>query len=409
MLRSVCVFLSSFCGATALAGDWVVDATATHSSFTTLNQAMNAASPGDRILVHPGSYPPVQMFKGVHVLGLGTNPAAVKIARCDYHPLQPLVGYDSSLANLTLGSPADEDSIALTGNELALGTLTLDSVVVDGAVFLRGGSTGFYLQMSNCSVVPQPGEGFAGEAMWFGGAGNRLDAHDSRIVGWNCPESTPALGAGVGLRLAAGTSARLTDSTVAGGSGLGAGVAGATALVGGAGSLELLGSTSVHGGSAPLTAAGGAAVDFAGVVRTGLGIDVVGGAGGPNGSAFATSVPTPLPVDPSIAVTPDRDPVSGPFTVNSGETLGFQTASAAGSTVLLIGFGVDCPTPSAPVFLPLSPAPMLLIGGNALIATVPASPILGPLFGIEVFAQAATASPEGVLLSGVVSTRLNLQ
>ncbi|MBK6941745.1 MAG: hypothetical protein IPH13_16335 [Planctomycetes bacterium] len=408
MLRSLLTCLSLFGASQAFATDWVVDATGAGSSFTTLNQAMVAASPGDRILVHPGSYPAFQMFKGVTVLGLGPSPDAVKIARCDYHPLQPLVNYDSALMNLALGSAADEDSIALTGNELALGTLTLDSVVVDGAVFLRGGSTGFYLQMSNCSVVAQPGEGFAGEAMWFGGIGNRLDVHDSRIVGWDCPESTPAVGAGVGLRLAPGTQARLTDSVVAGGSGLGAGVAGATGLVGSTGTLELLGSTSVHGGNASLTANGGAGVDFAGSLRTGASIDVAGGSGASTGPAYASGMPSALPVDPSITVVPDRDIASGPFAVASGETLGFSTATAAGSTVLLIGFGVDCPPPSAAVFLPLSPAPMLLVGGNALFATVPASTV-GPLFGIEVFAQAATASPEGVLLSGVVSTRMNLQ
>lgn len=408
MLRSLFVLVSVLGASQAFATDWVVDATGAGSSFTTLNQAMVAASPGDRILVLPGDYPAFQMFKGVAILGLGPSPDAVKIARCDYHPLQPLVGYDSSLANVTLGGSADEDSIALTGNELAPGTLTLDTVVVDGAVFLRGGSTGFYLQMSNCSVVARPGEGFAGESMWFGGIGNRLDVHDSRIVGWDCPESTPAIGAGVGLRLAPGTQARLTDSVVAGGSGLGAGVDGATALVGSSGSLQLLGATSVQGGHASLTSAGGAGVDFGGTLRSGIAIDVTGGSGGTTGPAFAASVPSLLPVDPTIVVTPDRDPTSGPFAVASGETIGFSTATAAGSTVLLIGFGVDCPPPGASVFLPLSPAPMLLVGGNALFATVPASTV-GPLFGIEVFAQAATASPEGVLLSGVVSTRMNLQ
>lgn len=408
MLRSLLTCVSLLGASQAFATDWVVDATGASSSFTTLNQAMVAASPGDRILVHPGSYPAFQMFKGVTVLGLGATPNDVKIARCDYHPLQPLVNYDSALMNLALGSPAEEDAIALTGNELAIGSLTLDTVVVDGAVFLRGGSTGFYLQMSNCSVVAQAGEGFAGGAMWYGGPGNRLDVHDSRIVGWDCPESTPTLGSGVGLRLAAGTQARLTNAVVVGGSGFGAGVAGATGLVGSTGTLELLGSTSVHGGNASLTAQGGAGVDFAGSLRTGAAIDVVGGAGGSTGPAYANGLPSALPVDPSITVLPDRDVASGPFAVASGETLGFSTATAPGSTLLLIGFGVDGLAPSASVFLPLAPSNLLLIGGNALFATVPASPI-GPLVGIEVFAQAATASPEGVLLSGVVSTRLNLQ
>lgn len=408
MLRSLLTCVSLLGASQAFATDWVVDATGAGSSFTTLNQAMVAASPGDRILVHPGSYPAFQMFKGVTVVGLGPTPNDVKIARCDYHPLQPLVNYDSALMNLALGSPAEEDAIALTGNELAIGTLTLDTVVVDGAVFLRGGSTGFYLQMSNCSVVAQPGEGFSGEAMWYGGPGNRLDVHDSSIVGWNCPESTPALGAGVGLRLAAGTTARLTDAAVVGGSGVAGNVAGATALVGSNGALWLLGSTTVSGGNGSTIAAGGAGVAYSGALRSGAATVVVGGSGGSTGPAFANVGPVPLPVDPSIAVTPDRDAVAGPFAVASGESIGFATNTAPGSTLLLIGFGVDCPSPSAATFLPLAPAGMILVGGNALFASVPPSPV-GPLFGIEVFAQAATASPEGVLLSGVVSTRLNLQ
>src|SRR5262245_232238 len=59
---------------TALATDWIVGPPGSGAQFTTIQAAVNAAQPGDRVLVMPGSYAgTVVIAQGIEVLGSGSG------------------------------------------------------------------------------------------------------------------------------------------------------------------------------------------------------------------------------------------------------------------------------------------------------------------------------------------------
>src|SRR5688572_17272543 len=164
----------------AVAHDHLVDASGVQSPLVDLTQAMALAVPGDRIFVLPGSYPAFHFSRGVEVVGLGSDPSQVTIARVDFHPTAPATGFDAGLSNLTVCGAASQDSTSISGNELAEGTLTLQGVVTCGGVYLRGGGR-FYLLVADSRVEPLAGAGFQGAAFDFGGG--IADFVDTRIAG----------------------------------------------------------------------------------------------------------------------------------------------------------------------------------------------------------------------------------
>src|SRR5262245_45870285 len=112
----------------AHAADWIVDATGAQSSFTTIDPAMVQSTPGDRILVLPGSYPAVHFSRGVEVIGMGDEPGDVVVARVDFHVNIPNDDFDAVLSNLRVCGSGAADSISISGNELSAGTFLIDSV-----------------------------------------------------------------------------------------------------------------------------------------------------------------------------------------------------------------------------------------------------------------------------------------
>lgn len=389
--------------AAAPAADLVVAENGAGGAFPTIGHAMAVAAPGDRILVHPGSYPSFQFAVAVDLVGLGTAPGQVRIDSIDYHVSIPTVGYDTLLSNVTVGGFGGAGSIAISGNELPPGTLHLDAVVVEGAIFLRGGATGFHLLVSNSYVAPAPGQGFSGEAVYCGGPNNLVEIRDSTILG--------AAGSGgaaplAGIRLFAGTAARIVDTTVSGGDALLA-TPGASAIVQGGppGTVELrLDGGSVISGGDGLGGPGGAGVDVTGTIQVGQAL-VAGGAGFPAGNAYAGATPTPLPLPLHLDVVPALHDAITPY-LASGSSLTLQMQTPAQASAIVLGFDLDVPPPG--LFLPFDFAGSVWIPGNQVNLTIPAVPGV-PYAGLEVYAQGLTLHGGEILLSETAAVRIDLQ
>ncbi len=347
---SVCVLATP-----SWATDWTVDASGVASDLVTIDQAMAVAMPGDRILVLPGTYPPFHFSVGVDVVGLGNDPAEVNVARVDFHPTRPIVDFEAGLSNMTVCSDGPSDGISIGGNELALGTFTVEGVDICGGIFLHGAGE-LYVMMVDTALRPGPGDGFLGAAFDFGGG--TLDIVDSRIVAANASE---ALGkqAGVGLRIAGGSIVRISGSEVLGGQGDGTPALrnGGDGIVHGYPmatpvNLRLSGSSLVGGGAAAPGGTGGAGVSVTGTIQTGT-VTVLGGAGSPPGGAYEGSGPTALGFDPYLKLDPAKAFAEGDVFVRPGEPSFLESDGSLPDSIL--GFGYTLESPSGGSLSPLTP------------------------------------------------------
>jgi hypothetical protein len=357
--RTSLLLLASLSATPAWAHDWTVDASGSASNLVTINQAMALAAPGDRILVRPGTYPAFQFSRGVEVLGLGTSPGQVVVARVDFHITIPTTGYDAGLSNLTIRSANPSDSTSLAGNELAAGTFVVDGVSIEGAVYLHGAGQ-LYVLMNNSHVAASPGDGFMGAALDFGGG--TLDLVNSWIQASAACEPIGAL-AGSGLRIQGGSKVRVSGSDVSGGAGV-ASLASSVYLNGGDAilksfgtalvDLRLAGHSVIHGGSAAKVGAGGAGgagVRLAGNIAVGI-ATVTGGDGAMVGDAYAISAPTMLAYDPLLTLDPEQTFASGDSFVRPGALLRIQADRTLPKPIL--GFGINLDPPATSSLSPLS-------------------------------------------------------
>jgi hypothetical protein len=390
--------------------DRMVDATGAGGSHTTIASAMNASSPGDRILVAPGVYPAFDFIKGVSVIGLGADPSAVVIHKIYFHPNVPNQNYRAQLSNVKLDSPDPLDTLVLHGNELALGTFVVDSVIVDGGIFLRGGMAGFYLMISNSRIQPAPGHGFTGEACYLGGPGNSVDLTNTKVVGWNADPSQLAT-AGVGVRLNGGTQARFTNSRIWGGDGVAATGyrAGATAVasgVVGAVNLTIDGNSQILGGDGVGAAGGHGVAIQSGSILQGPAI-VQGGTGTPTGAPYSPTQPVVLATPRVVSIEPSLAFAEGPITAEPGQTLGFTVSPGAGDPWLGISFALE--VPGSGLFIPLVAEGAMIIPGNSFSVQVPTIPGYTAA-GLMVFVQGAVIDGSGgITLTNAASIRVALE
>jgi hypothetical protein len=385
----LCIVL---CAAPLAADELIVATSGAAGTYPNVAAAMEAAALGDRILVEPGAYPSFHYVKGVPVIGTGASASDVLIARCDFHPNIPNHDFDALLANLTLGSGAQQDAIALSGNELASGVLVMERVIVNGGVFLSGGPGNFQLVMSNSRVEAGPGQGFAGAAAYFGGQGNFVDIRASLIRAW---DASSALGttAGIGMRVRPGTLVRIANSAIHAGHGSDAGSAfanGASGIAmgfgGGTASVQLAGGALVQGGAGGIGGAGGHGVDLLGTVKL-AGATVNGGAGSPAGQPFSSSaVPVQLPLAIALELLPDQRYAQAPA-LQSGATLAIELLSPPQQSFLALSTGLNAP--AAGLASPLQLASTWIVAGGAFTATVPASPSGAPIPSFMLYAQGA--------------------
>lgn len=329
----------------ASATDWIVDAAGGQGTLATIAQAMAVCSTGDRILVMPGSYPAFHFSRAVDVVGLGASPSDVVIHRVDYHPTVPTLGFDTGLTNLTVCG----DSISISGNELAPGTLVLDGVRACSGVYLHGAGQ-FYLLVQNADVEAGPGDGFLGAAFDFGGG--TADIVNSSIRGANA-SAVVGTTAGVGLRVwsTSTSNVRISNSLVSGGSGMRAtgfldGADAIDHLAGGVSTLRLSGGAQILGGAADVGGRGGNGVDISGEITTGE-VVVIGGAGGTPGSPYATSQPTPLGFDPLLRLSPAGQGGTLPVFQHPGDFILAGCDPSISSAVLASSTAIDPPSTPA--------------------------------------------------------------
>jgi hypothetical protein len=394
------------------ATDVIVDAAGAPGTYPTLDLAMQAAVPGDRILVQPGTYPAFDWSKSVRILGLGAQPSDVKIARVDFQPKYPAQSYDMLLSNVSLESSDPIDAIKFTGNELPPGVLVLDGVEIHGAVYLGTGPQGMYVLLNNCSVQPEPGQGFLSTAVYLGGTGNYstyfAEIVDSRIQGH---AATAQFAAGHALRLSAGVRLRISGSTLTGGSSVEAGQlqqhgadAIRTGFVAGAAQVELDGGSVIVGGSSA-TGNGGAGVALNGNLVL-ADATVLGGTGMTPGAAFSMTTPQTQGYSLRLTTAPSQANAAAPTMLHGGSPVALHTQPIglpAG-----IAFATMFDQPGA-YFSPLLSTQFTVIGGNDFAFTLPVDPSLHST-GLYLLAQGYYLNVEtmGVLFTNSRALRGDL-
>lgn len=397
--------LTAVLGAGARGTDWIVDSSGA-GDFKTIGAAIVVANPGDRLLVQPGHYPAFQFSVGVDVIGVGAAPADVRIDRVDYHVSIPAQHYDTLLSNVQLGSDHPADAIALSGNELGPGSLHLDGVVIDGAVFLGAGE-GFTLLVTNSAISNQPGEWFAGETMYLGGAGSFVEIRNSSV---QAAAATVTRAPAAGVRLSAGTTARIVNTQITGGNGNeGSHPDGAPAvtrgLFPGAVELRIDGNSWITGGSGPI-GEGGHGVDLDGLIEVGA-ASVQGGSGNPPGLDFAAAQPVPTPVDLHLDLQPVLANAQVPVYLSAGDTIRVHMTTPVERTFLVVSLELN--PPAAALYLPLRLTfPTIWVAGNSFQAVIPPARFQ-QIEGLEVYFQGLTR-PAGqpLLVSDVASVRVDL-
>jgi hypothetical protein len=417
------LLVSAMFASQAKAIDVIVDASG-GGDFTTIGAAMLVVAPGDRILVEPGTYPAFHFSRGVAVIGRGATPSAVRIARVDYHVTMPTVGFETLLSNATIGSPDPADAIAISGNEIGPGALTLDGLVVDGSMFLRGGSSGFHLLVNNCRVTPNGDENFSGAAATLGGANNVVEIRNSWIRG-SAAGDVGSVPPGVGLQLIGGTEARIVRSEIAGGDGyplagpLEPGAAAIRSAFGsGALRIRLDGGSVVAGGDSGGASAGGAGIALSTAAHAlALGDAVVtGGAGSTTGPAYVNVVPTSIAADRVLELQPIVKHAESSGILGSGDTITLESEFDPATTVIVIGLDMAQSQPSsggpatAGSFLALDPAKWLaVVPASDLSLPIPGSPGV-TVEGVVVRFQAYSFVPgAGIVLSNTECVRIDLQ
>lgn len=390
--------------------DLVVDSTGAGGAFTEIGHAMLAADPGDRILVMPGSYPTFQFSRGVHVIGMGAIPEDVTIQRIAYHVSIPSTDYETVLSNVRVRGNSFLDVFAISGNELAPGTLTIDGCVLEGGVYLRGGQAGFYLHVNNSRIVPPAGYGFSGEAARLGGPGNYVELRNTKVIGWDADPIAFAP-AGDAVRFDGGTRARITGSQLLAGSGTATGLyaPGGTAIStisSGVVEVGIEGGSMLRGGDAFGSAPGGHGTNVAGTIHVGS-ATVLGGGGSPSGlphAGSATVVGTgtlALDTDPAWSFAEEG------IALAPGQTFEVNVPSGAGVPLLGVAFRVLLPGGPEFVSLPLEAATVFQTEG--LTATVPTLPGTA-LSGLMVYFQGARVdvTTSDVVISDTVAYRIDL-
>jgi hypothetical protein len=397
----------------ASAADLVVDAAGLAGPYTDITQAMLSSAPGDRILVMPGHYPAFQFSRGVHVIGLGDAPGDVHIDQVAYHISVPITGYDTLLSNVEIG-PTNEVSfgyLAMSGNEAPPGVLVIDSVKLNGGLFLGGGNTGFLIVLSNTSIDADTGEGFANAAAYLGGPGNYVEIRNTRINGWDA-DAGAGIPAGSALLLRSGTEARIFQSVLEAGDGAAGGTpalaAGADAIVqgGGAGAvtLRLDGATLISGG-AGATAAGGDGVQLASSGKLEVGdADVTGGAGTPAGAPSVGVLPAPTAADLRLHTTPALVNAEGESYAVSGDTVSWTLPTSTPQAAIALSFEVELPES---VFVPLPSPQLLVLLTTDLSFQIPFVAGTAPV-GLMVYAQGFIKDGGPVLVTNMSALRVDL-
>lgn len=95
------------------------------------------------------------------------------------------MGYRVRLSRMLVVEPPNDSGLALSGNELGSGQLDLDSLNIDGGVFLGVGEKGgFEVTIANCEIRAESvSGGFRGATVTISGRGARVELSRTEIRG----------------------------------------------------------------------------------------------------------------------------------------------------------------------------------------------------------------------------------
>lgn len=387
---------------TGLADDLIVDKNGGPGTFKTIQAAMTAAQNGDRILVMPGTYPGFEHTKSVSVYGMGASPDDVTVAGIAFHPIYPHTGYRVRLSRMTVVGEEGFGSAALSGNELGWGVLELESMIIDGGVFLGVfDPSGFYLSVSNSEVrTDDPSQGFEGSAVTVRGPGVQVDVSRSMIRGSDGTLSPFAFPL-AGLTIDKGAALRISQSEIVGGGGAFI-QDGAPGLVVRDGRVEgITGGASLRGGDADLGYTGGAAIQSDSPVPVGD-ATLAGGDGFPNGATVSGDGTVQSMETPSVQLTLAIDGGDlGPASVRPGSVMDWTMIRDGGTAVALASsFQV---TAKDNIFqgIHLDPTANLVLGHGDHVEV----PALPGILGLFMTTQALVLdAPAGVVHSSAPTT-----
>lgn len=327
------------------AADLIVDSAGGPGTFPTIQAAMLAAQPGDRILVQPGVYPSFSVTKSISIYGMGSAVDAVVVGGIHLGLGFPNQNYHVSISRLRVDAGAAAP-LAVSGQELGVGKIEFESVQIAGGFRLLAGEAGFVLSLANCTVTGDIGQGFDGATCNVAApAPSYFSITRCRFQGarGDLFAAQPPL---AGLLLDRGVTAQIAQCDIRGGRG-GLAQTGAAGLYVRQAQVRSLGTaTTVRGGDGGTAAAGGPGVLTTSTIFRGS-ATLNGGLGTTDGPAVA-GTGTVLPasnISPELEVVVDQT-TSGPVIIGSGTHIAWHLESAGAPGFVLLSWAIGGPLPA---------------------------------------------------------------
>jgi len=384
MNQLLCLAGPSLCalllGAAVPAADLFVDANGTPGTYATVQAAILAAQPGDRILVLPGSYPAFSITKAIHIVGVGTEPSSVVVGGVHLGLGFPNQNYHVSLSRLRIDAGPTSPT-AVSGQELGVGRIEFDSVEVEGGFRLLSGEPGFVLSFANCEVRGDIGQGYDGGTChlaapapsYFSITRSRFQGARGNLFAAQAPMA--------GLLLDGGVTVQIEQCSIDGGDG-GVAQAGAPGLDVRSAQVRSLGtSTVVTGGDGGVGAAGGPGVRTTSTVLRGT-VSVAGGVGTPSGPTVTGggALLQATGVRPELSFHVDQSAI-GPVMAAAGSQLDWQLDAGNNPSVVLMSLAIGGPLPPPLDQLAIDPGFAMLLPADATFVVPPLGAVIGlPLF-----------------------------
>lgn len=366
----------------ARAADLIVEAGGGSGTFATIQAAINAAQPGDRVLILPGTYPAFSVTKSLTIMGLGSSAEAVVVGGIGLQPMFPNQHYHISISRLRV-APGPLTPLAVSGQEMGVGQVEFESMVIDGGFRLLAGESGFVLSLANCIVTGTLGQGFDGATCHIAAP---APSHFSltRCEFWGAPgdlfaAQTPF----AGLLLDRGVTVQIAQCQVHGGNG-GLAQPGAAGLNVRHAQVRSLGTGSlIRGGDGGAGAAGGPGVQTTSTVFYSSST-INGGSGSPTGPVVA-GMGTLLPSttsNPELQLFVDQSQ-SGPAVVGSGSHLNWHLDAYGEPALVAVSFAIGTPQPAPFDHLLIDPMTALVMATDLDIVL----PSFGAFVGLPLFGQ----------------------
>lgn len=394
--------LAVSCGASLRAQtDRLVDPAGAPGTYLTIQAAIDAAVSGDRILVAPGAYPAIAVTKPIAILGMGASPNDVGVGGIAFASGGLGQNYRVAISRLRVDA-GPLSPLAVSGQELGTGQIEFESVTVQGGFRLLGGASGFVMELANCSIAGDIGQGFDGATCHIAAPAPSNFAISRCTFHGAAGDLFAAQSPMAGLLVDRGVTVSIAQCTVQGGAG-GIAQPGAAGLVVRNGQVRALGTGSVvRGGDGGPGAAGGAGVSTTSNVFRGT-ATVLGGSGSPNGPVSSgVGALLGAGIDPELEVLVDGA-TRGPVAAGAGTHLQWHNEAFGSPSLVLFSFALVAPYPAPFDRLTIDLTNVGIVG-NDLDVVLPAHGVIGlTLFGQGVALDVAHGT---ILASAPFAVRL---